>query len=303
MSPLGLSAIAYVARLRWPVFPLKPSSKVPHGALVPRGVLEATLDASQVKEWWKRAPDANVGLACGFGFFVLDVDPRNGGDDTLGELQRTHGPLPDTVMGLTGGGGLHYLFATTEGKLKGSAGEGLDVKGPGGYIVAPPSIHPDGGVYRWDAGLHPLETPVAAAPSWLLHLLVKRDVQRDPSRVLGTAAQSFLAQCFDVAGWLGNEVDSVRVMARCPWIDDHSADRGGHRTGDGGDTSCVLFAATKDSPLGTFHCSHGHCAGRGTVEALRALPTPAVRVVAREHQNLARLAIRLLIRVGGRTRS
>ena len=300
---LAASAIAYATRFSWPVFPLKPRTKVPNGWLVPNGVLEATTDVDMIAAWWNKSPDANIGLACGHHFFVLDVDPRNGGDETLGALEREYAKVPETVIGLTGGGGLHILFRMPPElkKLRGSAGDGLDIKGLGGYIVAPPSIHPDGPEYRWDCGAHPTDTAIAEAPQWLLHKLEKKTVERDASKVLGDASMSFLAQCFDVAGWLGDEVDAVRVMARCPWVHEHSTDRDGNRTGDGRDTSTVLFAATEKAPLGRFHCSHGHCAGkRDTAQVLRELPTAAVRVVAQGNGANAKLAMQHMIRWGSK---
>lgn len=302
MSPLGRSALAYARRFGWPVFPLKARDKVPNGSLVPNGVLQATTDLPTITAWWSKAPSANIGIATGHGFFVVDIDPRNQGDDTLVQLEQRHGELPETVRGLTGGGGQHILFALPPDapKLKGTLGEGIDIKGKGGYIVAPPSIHPSGPEYRWDAGAHPTDTAIAPPPGWLMAALAKRDVTRDPSKVLGSASQSFLARCFDIAGWLGNEVDSLRVMARCPWVHEHSVDKSGERTGGGQDTSTVLFAATPEHPLGRFFCAHGHCRDkRGTTEALRAIPTPAVRCVALEYRELAETAIRLLLKWKG----
>lgn len=287
------SALAYATRFSWPVFPLRRRGKEPQGNLVPNGVLQATTDEATIRAWWNRAPGSNIGLACGHAFFVVDVDPRNGGDETLGALEAKHGQLPETVRGLTGGGGWHLLFQVPAGtRLKGSLGEGVDIKSAGGYIVAPPSVHPSGRAYAWDVGAHPTEVEIATAPDWLLRLATKREIRRDPSNVLGTASQSFLAKCFDVAGWLGDEIDATRVMARCPWVHEHTTD-----TGDGNDSSTVLFAATIENPLGRFYCSHSHCVGkRGTVEALRELPTAAAHVVAIQEPKLAELAIQTLIR-------
>ncbi len=70
------------------------------------------------------------------------------------------------------GGGRHLFFLHPGGTVKNSAGRlgpGLDVRGDGGYIVAPPSIHPSGRPYIWLPGRAPNETPLAAAPAWLLH--------------------------------------------------------------------------------------------------------------------------------------
>jgi putative DNA primase/helicase len=131
----------------------------------------ATTDAAVIARWWSWWPDANVGLATGSGLLVLDVDPRHGGDASLADLERQHGALPDTPRALTGGGGTHYLLQIDRpigNKI--AIAPGLDLRGDGGFIVAPPSRHASGTVYRWDVTAHPDETPLAPAPRWLLDL-------------------------------------------------------------------------------------------------------------------------------------
>jgi hypothetical protein len=76
------AALAYASN-GWRVFPLKPGNKTP---MTSRGHHDATTDASQIRAWWTTRPDANIGLVAGDGLAVLDVDPRNGGDDTLKAL-------------------------------------------------------------------------------------------------------------------------------------------------------------------------------------------------------------------------
>lgn len=173
MSAVLDLARRYVER-GWAVFPLLPRSKHPFGRLAPHGVYSATTDAELVATWFRAHPAANIALACGEAsdFFVVDVDPRNGGDETLGELVARFGPLPETPRALTGGGGEHYLFALPAGvRLRGKLGVGIELQSTGKYIVAPPSIHPDTGrEYAWDVGSLPSETPLALAPMWLLEL-------------------------------------------------------------------------------------------------------------------------------------
>lgn len=280
MSKLALAASYYAARLGWRVFPLRVRGKEPLGKLAPHGVKDATSDQMTVLSSWTAEPNANIGLACGGSFFVVDVDPRNYGDETLGALEAANGKLPTTVTSLTGGGGQHYFFQHPDGrKLAGTLGEGLDIKSTGGYIVAPPSVHPNGGEYRWEAGSNPVEIPIAQAPAWMLAALAGPTL-RSLGPATGAAAESFLAKCFDVAGWLGKSVDGGRVIARCPWSHEHTPDAQGVRTGDGRDTSCVVLAPTPERPLGTFCCRHGHCATRGNYDALMALPEAAIGVVA-----------------------
>lgn len=140
----------------------------------PHGVNDATTDEALVRKWVARYPRLNLAVACGkvSGRLVtLDVDPRNGGDDTLARLEAQHGPLPLTPRNLTGGGGSHLLFEATEADLEclgGSLGPGIEVKSNGGYIVVPPSRHLSGGIYEWDAGAHPADISLARLPSWVV---------------------------------------------------------------------------------------------------------------------------------------
>lgn len=131
------------------------------------GLKEASRDPADARVWWTRWPQANIGVRTGeiSGFWVLDIDPRNGGDDQLADLELEHGELPPTLMAHTGGGGRHYFFRLPpEGISCGKLAEGIDIKGEGGYVVAPPSNHASGGVYRF----HDREAEILDAPDWLL---------------------------------------------------------------------------------------------------------------------------------------
>jgi hypothetical protein len=135
------------------------------------GLKDATTDPAVVRQRWCCAPDANVGIACSAECCALDVDPRHGGDVTLAELERQHGPLPVTWTARTGGGGLHYFFrsATEVRNSAAQLGNGLDIHGTGGYVVAPPSRHISGSnYYEWLPGQGPGEVPLAMMPTWLL---------------------------------------------------------------------------------------------------------------------------------------
>jgi hypothetical protein len=104
---------------------------------------------------------------------VIDIDPHHGGDRALAELEAKHGKLPPTWRVNTGGGGQHIFFHALAGiVIKNSAGElgnGIDVRGRGGYVVAPPSNHVSGGVYEWDQDAG----EIAPIPDWLAEMLVK----------------------------------------------------------------------------------------------------------------------------------
>ncbi len=144
------AALDYVAR-GWAVFPCKPRAKVP--ATID-GFKSATTDADTVREWWRRWPEANVAIRTGAesDLVVLDVDVQHGGAGTLAELERERGKLPKTPRVLTGGGGQHVYFRHPGDEVRNSAGRlgpGLDVRGDGGYVVAPPSVHENGRDYKW----------------------------------------------------------------------------------------------------------------------------------------------------------
>lgn len=165
------AAVGY-ARREVAVFPCVPRRKEP---LTSHGHLDATTDRAAIARWWRRWPQAGVGIACKpSGIVVTDVDPRNGGDDSLADLERLHGPLPTSWRVLTGGGGLHVILqapadvALVDGPLV----PGIDLKA-NGYIIAPPSLHPSGRRYAWELGCGPDDIPLASAPAWLFELLTR----------------------------------------------------------------------------------------------------------------------------------
>lgn len=133
------------------------------------GLSEATTDATVINYWWDKWPLANIGVRTGAisGIVVLDVDSYNGGDEGLDTLVVEYGALPETLVAGTGGGGRHLIFAHPgEGKdVRNKAGlaPGVDVRGDGGYIVAPPSLHVSGELYQWTHTVAP-----AALPAWLV---------------------------------------------------------------------------------------------------------------------------------------
>src|SRR6266511_2969938 len=66
------------------------------------GSKDAPTDPGQIREWWDRYPEANIGLRTGSGLAVLDTDRRHGGFESLAQLQSRHGPLPATAESITG---------------------------------------------------------------------------------------------------------------------------------------------------------------------------------------------------------
>lgn len=153
-------------------------AKHPFARLVANGLLDASKDPSVVDRWFRGA-ELNLGIATGAasGVIVLDIDPRHGGDDALRALEQQHGMLPPTWRFLTGGGGEHIVFRHPGGVVPNSAGRlgrGIDLRGDGGYIVAPPSQHISGRAYAVSVDHHPDEVELAAVPVWLMALLRRR---------------------------------------------------------------------------------------------------------------------------------
>lgn len=169
VSPARQAALDFLTR-RWSVLPVVPREKRP---LVKWEALQhAPPTAEQVTHWFERWPEANVGIVTGeiSNLVVLDIDPKHGGDDSLARLERQHGPLPATVEAISGGGGRHLYFAHPGAETRNRAGlaQGIDLRGDGGYIVAPPSIHPTGNPYIWRKGHSPDEMTLAPLPHWLM---------------------------------------------------------------------------------------------------------------------------------------
>jgi hypothetical protein len=219
--------------------------------------------------WWMAEPEAPIGIAAAMsGLVVLDIDRRNGGDETFGRLQRELGKLPNTPTSLTPGGGFHIFFRDEIGEYRGAAGEGVDVKSAG-YVLAPPSRHPNGAPYRWDVAAHPSDTPLASLPDrWLAHITSRPKTVLPSSGI--DAIDSWLGRAFEAAGWLGDVHPDGRRNVRCPWAHEHSDGRG-----DGSDSSTILFARAADRTLGGFRCSHAHCSTRTWRDVVDVLPSAA----------------------------
>jgi putative DNA primase/helicase len=185
-APLRQAALEY-ARHGWLVFPCHTSrhgrcscqrSDCSHVGKHPRtlhGVKDATRDPAVINDWWKRYPEANIAIATGAAsnLVVCDEDPRHGGDETLRALEQRYSPFPTTVKARTGGGGGHALFQHP-GRIVRNAvniAPGLDIRGDGGYVIAPPSMHASGQCYAWVVGHAPDDTPLAPLPEWLLAMI------------------------------------------------------------------------------------------------------------------------------------
>ncbi len=138
----------------------------------------ASVTPAEVRRWWRRWPAANVGLATGLRFDVLDVDGPQG----VAALRALSGRDPGDHAGpvaRTGGGGWHLLFRPTGLGNRVGLRPGLDWRGRGGLIVAPPSVHASGARYRW---ARPLRGPLPEVPGGLRRLLAPPPEERPATR-------------------------------------------------------------------------------------------------------------------------
>ena len=157
------------------VFPLMPRDKRP---ATENGCKAATTNKQQITEWWDRYPDCNIGIATGSvsgGLVVIDLDEDEEKDkhgyEVLKEWQREHGELPETWRSITGRGGYHWLYKdNATNKTRAGLYDGIDIRAEGGYIVAPPSVHPNGRIYEWEQG--PGDCEIAQADSAVINFLM-----------------------------------------------------------------------------------------------------------------------------------
>jgi len=187
-SPLMAAALGYAAR-GWPLFPCEPGGKRPLGRLVPHGLKDATTDPGKIHAWWRVEPEANVALVTGIHFAVLDID----GSEALLRLETWSESHPSHPGGDVEGPtvktprGWHVYVAPTGQRNTVNLGglTGVDWRGRGGYVMAPPSIRDDGEIWQWITGspvdLGP-DTPIALAPPWVLSLFDRPKVYTVPGQ-------------------------------------------------------------------------------------------------------------------------
>jgi hypothetical protein len=187
MSNKLMKAAHRYARMGLPVFPLhspynsgcscgneecKDIGKHPRTA---HGFKDATTDEKQIRAWWKKWPKANIGIRTGAGseLVVLDVDARHKGYISLQLLEKAHGGLPPCPTVHTGGGGRHKYLSHPGIPIKNKTGiaPGLDIRGDGGYVVAPPSRHSSGKRYEWSEHAHLDQMAIPPMPQWLRKLV------------------------------------------------------------------------------------------------------------------------------------
>ncbi len=187
-EPIVEHALYYATNNKWSVFPLRLGEKISHKSAEHSGGRKwgQTADADEIRQDFRRWPKANVGIATGAvsGIFVVETDTAEGHGDgvdgaaALAKLEVEHGPLSPTLEAESPSGSIHRYFKHPGFKIKNSASEvasGVDVRGDGGMVVAPPSMKPGKGAYRWRNSL-----PIADCPQWLLDRIVAGKERPDP---------------------------------------------------------------------------------------------------------------------------
>ena len=234
MNPKLQAALQYAAR-GWDVIPLHSwdvktecctcgnaecGSPAKH-PMTRNGLRDGTQDERVIRDWWERRPWGNIGICTGArsGLLVIDVDGQDG-EESLWGLQTENAPLPDTPISMTGGGGRHLLFRHPgpEWHLgnRQQLVEKVDVRGDGGYIVAPGSRHRSGRSYEFDAATEAL--PLADLPQWALVLL------RQPRPVEGEAeprdegAPAPVGPVLSGCEWLRHCIQDSRTLGEQAWF-------------------------------------------------------------------------------------
>lgn len=198
MSALLEAALNY-ARRGWHVFPCEPGGKRPLARLAPNGCHSATTSEVVIRAWWADCPDANIGVATGekSDLLVLDVDSEALENDTLLGLLFEHDPLPSTPSSVTGGGGAHHWFAYPAtgryGNTAGKVATGIDTRGEGGYVVAPPSV--TDARYEWSDD--PDFMLLAEPPAWLLELLADKPTDRPAMAPAPAVGDAYAKKAFE----------------------------------------------------------------------------------------------------------
>lgn len=255
-----------------PVFPLRPDCKEPAIARWPE---RATVNHRSIGGYFRDGNRRNLAGRTGAGIVIIDVDPRNGGEASFFTLAAELGATPRTATARTGGGGFHYVFRVPEGirvRCRNSIRPGIDVKGERGYVVLPPSIHPDTGkAYCW---IHHPKDGIAELPAaWIEALAGTRDAERrKPWKSVEVGGRPSPARTGDAANLATAMIDRFPIPGPGN-RHDFMVRAIGHLAGKGYDDATITdtIRAWTD-----YHHRLGLCLtdpGAGTVEATATLHT------------------------------
>lgn len=257
----------------------------------------------QVAAWWRRWPEANVGVVTGMvsGVAVVDVDPRHRGDSGLRGLETRWGLLPVTGEVRTGGGGTHLWFRIDHEISSGLLTEGVELKSEGGTVVVPPSLHMSGARYAWRPGTSPDELPLAPLPTWI-RVPVPPEVSTEHP-VVDARTPSERKEFADVWERVGIELLPGDRHYLCPFHDDHHPSL--HIDAEGCRWYC--FGCARGGGIGTLRRALGDPLPQGPFTRLRSKAkrgppvtmhgTDEVEIVGESHHQDA-----LLESTGGRRR-
>lgn len=197
MDDMKKAALWWV-RNGFTVFPLE-------GKKPKRGFLwtnECTSDPAKVERLWTRHKGANIAVVCGkpsgnLLVIDLDIDEKTGTDGTevLYEWEKEHGKLPDTMRVLTGGGGVHLYYHTDGRRIlnKARVTNGVDLRYNGGYVVAPPSVHPDtGALYQIEEEMD--GPPVIADADELVYKFIAKGIPSEAVNASGKLNEFLLGE-------------------------------------------------------------------------------------------------------------
>lgn len=211
--PDPLSEALRYAALGWRVVPIRRGEKRP-----PMNAWQhaASTREQTIQNWWNGLyRGSGVGIATGVesGIWVLDVDGATG-EAALGELVQKHGTIPPTVTVITGSGGKHLYFLHPGAGVRittnrSQLGGGLDVRGDGGQVLAPPTIHPNGTPYVFAPGLDPWSVKVARPPLWLNELAAEKATP-PPSPSQSSDTDS-------IASWYNNQTTWDALLGADGW--------------------------------------------------------------------------------------
>ena len=187
LSELGQAAVWYCEN-GFAIIPLQSRGKAP---ITKHGLNDWFDNPEDAREIWTKHPNLNIGIVCGspsHGLLVFDFDvdeeKEKDGYATLSAWETAHGDMPETSVAITGSGGMHYLYRTERTNIHPSTNTelGVDIRCDGSYIVAPPSVHPNGRSYEWQD--HPEDVPIATASGAVYDFLdhVQRNGGRDETK-------------------------------------------------------------------------------------------------------------------------
>lgn len=236
-----------------------------HTRIAWREYQQRRASADEIRAWWHRWPGANIAIITGVvsGLCVVDIDPRNGGLDTLAELDHHGARMPDdNPLVETGSGGLHHYFQLDAPLPKAAPFAGVEIQADGALVVAPPSLHATGRRYRW---LRPLDATWRSAPGWL-RWAVRQTAQRPDDRPVAQLAD---ADRDDVLGALHAAGLYLRPhhrrglhRIRCPWAQLHS---------NADPEAVVIEPGGSPAPGWGYRCLHSHCESRRIGDLLDVL--------------------------------